>query len=171
LPFDIGLSVELGRFEGPLASLLALGGATAGPATAGVVQAEMLADFWRDRRPGRWLAVGLGGRYDLALAPGPAGGRIVDHRVAPLTALSLTARIEREDGLASAGLRLEAAHRFSRLRGWEQAFRADLQAELIPMAVNDRPLAVFAQAGAAIAPDLARPELQIVLGVRFAQPL
>ncbi len=171
LPFDIGLGLELGRFGGPLASFLGLDGFTAGRAAAGVVQAEMLADFWRARRPGRWLAIGIGGRYDIALAPGPPGARVLDHRVAPLTALSLAARTERDDGLATAAIRIEAAHRFSSVRGWEQAFRADLHAEVIPLAVNDRPLAVFAHAAAAIAPDLVAPEVQVVVGVRFAQPL
>jgi hypothetical protein len=171
LPFDIGLGLELGRVEAPLASALALRPPDAGRAVAGIVHAEVLADFWRARLPGRWLTVGLGGRYDIALARDSSADLVLDHQVAPLTAVSVAARAERESGLAWASLRLEGVHRFSSARGWEQAFRADAEAEITPLAVNDRPLALFAQASGAIAPDLPETEVRLLFGVRFVQPL
>jgi len=40
-----------------------------------------------------------------------------------------------------------------------------------PLAVNDRPVALFAIASAVSAPDLPRPEIRVMAGLRFSQPL
>ena len=166
LPFDVGVLAEVGHVTGPLS--LQAGGPRM---DVGLVHGEVVADFLRSERPGRWLLIGLGSRYQVGLAPDTAGAVGVDHRVAPMTALSVALRGERGDGLASAGVRAEGARRWSSARGWENAFRIDADAELTPIAINDRPLSVFASGAVDSGIDPSRPELRILAGLRFAEPL
>lgn len=166
LPFDIGVLAEVGRISGPLALHSGASGLD-----AGIVHGEVVADFLRSERPGRWLLIGMGGRYHIGVARDAAGEAGVDHRVAPMTALSIALRGERGDGLASAGVRAEGARRWSSARGWENVFRIDADAEITPVAVNDRPLSLFAAALADSGADASRPELRLVAGIRLAQPL
>jgi hypothetical protein len=166
LPFDIGVAVEVGRVHGALAP------AAAGSSLeAGVFHGEVLADFWRSRQPGRWLTVGVGGRYEIGLRRDDAGALLRDHRVSPLSTLALAFHSERADGLAAGGLRAEAGQRWSSARGWEPATRLDADLEVTPVAANDRPLALFAIATAATGADLPRPELRVMAGIRLSQPL
>ena len=88
-----------------------------------------------------------------------------------MSTLAVALHGERSDGLAAGGVRAEASHRWSSARGWERAYRVDADAEWTPLAVNDRPVALFALATAQSAPDLPRPELRVMAGVRFSQPL
>jgi hypothetical protein len=166
LPFDVGVLVEVGHLHGALAP------EAGGPPTgAGVFHGEVLADFWRSRQPGRWFTVGVGGRYEIGMQRDPAEALHLDHRVSPMTTVAVALHSERADGLAAAGVRAEASHRWSSTRGWERAYRVDADAEVTPLAANDRPLALFAIATADTAPDLPRPELRVMAGVRFSQPL
>jgi hypothetical protein len=166
LPFDVGVMVEVGHLHGAL--LPEAGGP---PVDAGVFHGEVLADFWRSRQPGRWLTLGVGGRYEIGVQRDPAEALHLDHRVSPMTTVAVALHGERADGLAGGGVRAEASHRWSSVRGWERAYRVDADAEVTPMAANDRPLALFAVATADSAPDLPRPELRVLAGVRFSQPL
>jgi hypothetical protein len=166
LPFDVGLLAEVGHLHGALWP--EAGGP---PVDAGVVHGEVLADFWRSRQPGRWFTVGVGGRYEIGLRRDAVDVVHLDHRVSPMTTVSVALHGERTDGLAAGGVRVEASHRWSNLRGWERAYRVDADAEWTPIAANDRPIALFAIATAEIAPDLPRPELRVMAGVRFSQPL
>jgi hypothetical protein len=166
LPFDIGVLAEVGHLHGALWP--EAGGP---PVDAGIVHGEVLADFWRSRQPGRWLTVGVGGRYEIGLQRDAAGALERDHRVSPMSTLAVALHGERADGLAAAGVRAEASHRWSSARGWERAYRVDADAEWTPLAVNDRPLALFALASGASSPDLPRPELTVMAGLRFSQPL
>jgi hypothetical protein len=166
LPFDIGVLAEVGRVVGPLVLNPGASGLD-----AGVVHGEVVADFLRSESPGRWLLIGIGGRYHIGVARDEAGVAAVDHRVAPMTALSIALRGERGDGLASAGVRAEGSRRWSSARGWENAFRIDVDAELTPIAVNDRPLSLFAAAIADSGGDASWPELRLVAGIRLAQSL
>jgi hypothetical protein len=131
----------------------------------------VLADFWRSRQPGRWLTLGVGGRYEIGLRRDEAGALLRDHRVSPMSTLALALHGERADGLAAGGVRAEVGHRWSSVRGWERAYRVDADVEVTPLAVNDRPLALFAIATADTGPDLPRPELRVMAGVRISQPL
>jgi hypothetical protein len=166
LPFDIGVRAEVGRIAGPLT--LAPG---APGLNAGVVHGEVVADFLRSERPGRWLLVGVGGRYQIGAARDLGGATALDHRVTPMTALSVALRTERTDGLAAAGLRAEGSRRWSSARGWENAYRFDADVELTPIAVNDRPFSVFAAAAVDSATDPPRPGFHVIAGLRFAEPL
>jgi len=166
LPFDVGVRVEVGRVHGALSP--DPGGP---PFDAGVFNGEVLADFWRSRQPGRWLTVGVGGRYEVGLRRDGAGAPLRDHRVSPMSTLAVALHSERADGLAAGGLRAEASHRWSSARGWERAYRVDADLEVTPLAANDRPLALFAVVSADTAPDLPRPELRAMAGIRISQPL
>jgi len=166
LPFDIGVLVEVGHLHGALWP--EAGGP---PVDAGIFHGEVLADFWRSRQPGRWLTIGVGGRYEVGMQRDPAEALHLDHRVSPMTTVAVALHSERADGLAAAGLRAEASHRWSSIRGWERAYRVDADAELTPLAANDQPVALFAVATADTAPDLPRPELRVMAGVRFSHPL
>ncbi|HXU06292.1 MAG TPA: hypothetical protein VN903_35295 [Polyangia bacterium] len=166
LPFDVGVLAEVGHLHGALWP--EAGGA---PVDAGIVHGEVLADFWRARQPGRWLTVGIGGRYEIGLQRDAAGELARDHRVSPMSTLAVALHSERADGLAAGGVRAEASHRWSSVRGWERAYRVDADAEVTPLAVNDRPVALFAIASAVSAPDLPRPEIRVMAGLRFSQPL
>ena len=166
LPFDIGVLAEVGHLRGALWP--EAGGP---PIDAGIVYGEVLADFWRSRQPGRWLTVGVGGRYEIGLQRDAAGTLARDDRVSPMSTLAVALHSERADGLAAGGLRAEASHRWSSARGWERAYRVDADVEVTPLAVNDRPVALFAIASAASTPDLPQPELRVMVGLRFSQPL
>jgi len=166
LPFDIGVLAEVGHLRGALWP--EAGGP---PVDAGIVYGEVLADFWRSRQPGRWLTVGVGGRYEIGLQRDAAGALARDDRVSPMSTLAVALHSERADGLAAGGLRAEASHRWSSVRGWERAYRVDADAEVTPIALNDRPLALFALVTAASTPDIPQPELRIMAGLRLSQPL
>ena len=166
LPFDVGVLVEVGHLHGALSPQ-----AGGPPLDAGVFHGEVLADFWRSRQPGRWLTLGVGGRYEIGMQRDPAEALHLDHRVSPMTTVAVALHGERASGLAAGGVRAEASHRWSSVRGWERAYRVDADAEVTPIAANDRPLALFAIATAETAPDLPRPELRVMAGIRFSQPL
>jgi hypothetical protein len=161
LPFDIGLLAEVGRFEGALPA----------PGTVGIVHGEVVADFWRSARAGCWLLAGVGARYDAGLARDDAGQLTADHRIAPMTALSVAAHAQRGDGLIAGGARVEAARRWSSARGWEEALRVEGELEAIPLAVNDRPLSLFAAASGDAAGGLSGSEWRLVVGARVSAPL
>jgi hypothetical protein len=164
--FDVGVLAEVGRLYGALWP--EPGGASL---DASVVHGEVVADFLRSPRPGRWLLVGVGGRYEVGLSRDAVGTLLPDQRVSPMTALSLALHGERGDGLLAGGLRAEASRRWSSERNWENALRIDGEAELTPLAVNDRPVSLFAAARADAGGGLPHPELRFVVGVRFSEPL
>jgi hypothetical protein len=137
----------------------------------GAVRGEVLADFLKSPRPGRWITLGLGGRYDLGLGRDPDGALVSDHQVAPMTALAAAARTESEDGLLVAAARIEGLHRWSSVRGWEQALRAEGEIEVVPLAVNDRPLSLVLYTAADAGGGRKGVALSALLGVRIAEPL
>jgi hypothetical protein len=167
LPFDVGLRTEIGRLAGPLG----LPNAGEPRLRAGVVHGEALADFWRSPHPGRWLAAGVGARYDVGLGRDAAGALAPDHLVTPMSALALALHGERRDGLAAGGVRGEAAYRWSSARGWEPNLRAEAEAEATPLAINDRPLSAYALAVVDAAGGLPGPDVRVFVGLRLSEPL
>jgi hypothetical protein len=167
LPFDIGLRTEVGQLAGPLW----IPSAGAPRLRVGVVHGDALADFWRSPQHGRWLAAGVGARYDVNLGRDAAGALAPDHLVAPMTALAVSMHGEQRDGLLAGGLRAEAAYRRSSVRGWEPSWRADADGEATPVAINDRPLSVYAAAFVEGAGALPRPGAQVFVGLRLSEPL
>ena len=167
LPFDVGLRTELGQLVGPPR----IPRAGDPRLLASLVHGEVLADFWRSPQPGRSLSAGLGARYDVVLTRAGAGALTVDHLVAPMSALSLALHGQRSDGLLAGGLRGEGAYRWSSVRKWERSFRAEAEGEVIPLALNDRPLSVYARADVQAAGGLPAPEARVFVGVRLSEPL
>jgi len=168
LPFDVGVKVELGRLAGsfPLAS-------TGAALEAGVVRGEALADFLRSEHPGRWLAVGAVGYYDVRLERQAQGSLGRDHRVMPLTAGCVWLHGESARGLVTGGVRAELGRAWSSQRGWGQAFRAEGEVEVTPVAVNDLPLslvlAAMVEAGHHTPDGNAR--FRTFAGVRLGAPI
>jgi hypothetical protein len=168
LPFDVGVRVELGRLSGNL-PLSATGTAL----EAGVVRGEALADFLRSEHPGRWLAVGAVGYYDVRLER-RAGGRLGrDHQVMPLTAGCLWLHGESARGLVSGGVHAELGRAWSSQRGWGPALRVEGEVEVTPVAVNDLPVSLVLSAtmesGRNTPDDRAR--FRTFAGVRLGAPL
>jgi len=167
LPFDVGLRTEVGQLAGPPG----IPAAGEPRLRLGVVHGEALADFWRSPRQGRWLVAGVGARYDVGLGRDAAGALAPDHLIAPMTALTVAVHGEQRDGLLAGGLRGEGAYRWSSVRGWEPSWRAEAEGEATPLAINDRPLSIYALAVVEGAGALARPEARVFVGLRFSQPL
>jgi hypothetical protein len=167
LPFDVGVRVELGRLSGSL-PLSSPGAAL----EAGVVRGEALADFLRSEHPGRWLAVGAVGYYDVRLERG-GEGLLRDHRVMPLTAACVWLHGESARGLVSGGVHAEWGRAWSSQRGWGQALRVEGEVEVTPVAVNDLPvslvLSAMVEAGRQTPDGEAR--FRTFAGVRLGAPL
>lgn len=168
LPFDVGVKVELGRLAGtlPLSS-------TGAALEAGVVRGEALADFLRSEHPGRWLAIGAVGYYDVRLERQAEGPLKRDHRVMPLTAGCAWLHGESDRGLVVGGLRAELGRAWSSQRGWGNALRVEGEVEVTPIAVNDLPLslvmAAVMEAGGHTPDGSAR--FRTFAGVRLGAPL
>jgi hypothetical protein len=154
--------VELGRLEGafPVAPGVGL--------SAGVVRGEAMADLLRSEHPGRWVALGVVGSYDVDFEQ---RGRLVrDHLVTPLTSLAASAHTESARGLITGGVRAEWARLWSSQNGWGQAWRFEGDLEVTPVAVNDLPLS-FVLGGRL---ELGRPDrgsARLYAGVRLGAPL
>jgi hypothetical protein len=168
LPFDVGVRVELGRLAGtlPLSS-------TGSALEAGVVRGEALADFLRSEHPGRWLAVGAVGHYDVRLEREAEGPLHRDHRVMPLTAGCLWLHGESARGLVAGGVHAEWGRAWSSQRGWGQALRVEGELEVTPVAVNDLPVSLVLSAtmeSGRHTPD-GQPRFRTFAGVRLGAPL
>jgi hypothetical protein len=168
LPFDVGVRIELGRLFGTL-PLSSPGAAL----EAGVVRGEALADFLRSEHPGRWLAIGAVGYYDVRLERVAGGPLARDHRVMPLTAGCAWAHGETRGGLVAGGLRAEWGRAWSSQRGWGQAMRVEGELEVTPVALNDLPLSVVLSGMVELGnntPDGAA-RFRTFAGVRLGAPL
>jgi hypothetical protein len=168
LPFDVGVRIELGRLAGnfPLSS-------PGAALEAGVVRGEALADFLRSEHPGRWLAVGAVGSYDVRLERVGAGPLGRDHRVMPLTAGCVWLHGESARGLVGGGLHAEWGRAWSSQRGWGQALRVEGEVEVTPVAVNDLPLSLVLSAlmeSGRYTPD-GEARIRTFAGVRLGAPL
>jgi hypothetical protein len=163
LPFDVGVRIEVGGVDGtvPLPSSL---GATL---DARVIRGEAMADFLRSEHPGRWLAVGLVGYYDVALERGVPRR---NHRVAPLTGVAASARGESGRGLAVAELRAQWARTWSSRTRWGNEWAIDAELELTPIAVNDLPLSIVVAAHLDLRPQTSTRFLALA-GLRLGIPL
>lgn len=146
-PLDLGVQTELGRVCWP-------GRAEAGGTDAsrvvrlGLAQASVLLDPWRSGRPGNSLELGLGTRYGMDLVfPAPDGWATPDvvHRVAPFTAASLRYRLQDAAGLTIADLRGELVPHWASPGGWLLATEVHARLERVLVALNDEPLAAYAE--------------------------
>ena len=164
LPFDVGVVAEVGHLHGALSP--EAGGP---PLDVGIFHGEVLADFWRSRQPGRWLTLGVGGRYEVGLQRDDAGALDRDHRVSPMSTLAVALHSERADGLAAAAARRGVTPLVERARlGARLPRRRRRRGDA---AGRERSaLALFASP-APRAPRSSAPEMRVMAGVRFSQPL
>jgi hypothetical protein len=168
LPFDVGVRIELGRIGGAVP--LSRPGAAL---DAGLVRGEALADLLRSEHPGRWLAVGAVGYYDVRLERQEQGPLLREHRVMPLTGACASVRCESARGLVAGEVRAEWGRAWSSRRGWGQAVRLQGEVEVTPVAVNDLPLSVVLAAtveAGGHTPDGAT-RFRTFAGVRLGAPL
>jgi hypothetical protein len=132
LPFDIGALVEVGRLQ------VRAGGLS----TLGVVKTAALIDLSRSRDFRRRLALGPVASWDIELGRSPVA--IVDHRIAPFTALLAELHLESSSGLTSCDLRSEVGNAWLSSRGWQHTLTVEAALERVILAINDRPIALFA---------------------------
>jgi hypothetical protein len=151
LPFDVGALVEVGRLR------VRPGGLS----TLGVVKTAALIDLSRSRDFRRRLAVGPVASWDVELARSPVA--VVDHRVSPFTALLAELHLESSSGLTSCDLRGEAGTAWQSSRGWERTLAVEAALERVVLAVDDRPIALFATGRY----DRAAGETLVAIGVRI----
>lgn len=146
-PLDLGVQAVLGRVQWP---------GEPRPDEAGsprvvrleLAQASVLLDPWRSGRPGCSLELGVGSRYGLDLlypATGPWSSPQRVHRLAPFTATSLRLRLQDAAGLTVADLRGELVPHWASRGGWQTAAEAQARLERVLVALNDEPLAAFAE--------------------------
>jgi hypothetical protein len=134
LPFDIGALVEVGnlRWQGT------------GTATLGMVKTAALIDVSRSRDFRRRLAFGPVASWDIELTRSPVA--IADHRIAPFSALLAELHLESVDGLTWFDARGEAGSSLSTLHGWQRELAGEVALERIVIALDDRPIALYATA-------------------------
>jgi hypothetical protein len=151
LPFDIGALVEVGTLRWD----------ATGDATLGMVRTALLVDLSRSRDFRRRLAIGPVASWDLDLTRSPV--TIAEHQIAPFSALLTEVHLESLDGLTSCDLRSEAGMMWRTSHGWNKNLVVEAGLERVIIAVNDRPIALYATARY----DYARSEALAAIGVRI----
>ena len=134
LPFDIGALFEVGNLHWE----------SGAPSTVGVIKTAALIDLSRSRDFRRRLAFGPVASWDVDLAKSSTS--VTQHRVAPFSAVLVEAYLESDDGLTTFGARGEAGTAWHTRGGWQPHLAAEAELERIVLAVNDRPIALFAMA-------------------------
>jgi hypothetical protein len=142
LPFDIGALVEVGH----------LYWLPSARSDLQVIETAALVDFARTRDFRTRFAIGPVASWDVAFDHGAAAGTaqmpltVADQRIAPFSALLADLHVESHDGLTLADARLEAGTAWHSTSGWSPHARAEAVLERVVLAVNDRPVALFANA-------------------------
>jgi len=155
LPFDIGAEAEVGSVRGPLSG---------GPLHIGAVRTVALLELSRASHFRRRFAIGAAARWDLEIEPGGEDSGPRAHAVAPFSLAALDLRAESQSGLTIAGLRAEAGGTWSTDVGWRRWVGAEAEVERVFLALQDRPLSIFAVARFEPSDD----ELTGVIGFRLA---
>jgi hypothetical protein len=154
-PFDVGLDAELGRVTIPVTPVVLPGFDKKAPwVHVGVVRTSFTLDPWRTGQPGRSLALGVGVRYDVDIYPAPTLGkpRFV-HRIAPLTSGSARFRYQTDDGLLALDVFGEAAPHWTSENQWAFLANGYVRLDRTLIAINDRPIAAFAEVGYRYLPE------------------
>ena len=152
LPFDVGVLAEIGHVHARCRPRRAVRPSTSASFTA---RCSPISGARASRAAGSRSASAGATRSGCSATRRARWTR--DHRVSPMSTLAVALHSERADGLAAGGVRAEASHRWSSVRGWERAYRVDADAEVTPFAANDRPIALFAIASADERPGPAAP--------------
>lgn len=151
LPFDLGALVEVGQLDWRATGATGLG----------IVKTAALIDVSRARDHRSRLAFGPVGSWGVTLDRGQA--RVTEQVVAPFSALLAEAHLESADGLTFADLRGEAGMVWHTTGRWTFEQRAEASLERIVLAVDDRPVALFA----AVRYDSELAEATAGVGVRI----
>jgi hypothetical protein len=159
LPFDVGAEVQLGRLAARDDS---------DRVDLGVIRTAALTDWARARTARRRLAVGVSSRWDVELDR--RRRELVRHVVAPFSTAVASAFAESRDGLNAAELRLEGGMIWVSDAGWRPELAARASLERVWMAINDRPLSVYAELAYGSARDEASAEVGIRVGLFSADP-
>lgn len=168
VPFNFGVSVDVGRLEIP-ALPHQLGW------DVGIIDTRLLLDFWRTPSPGSSLRLGVGIKYDIHVTdadPHPE----VEHILSPFTATSLEFRHESKNGLHRLGAGVDAGPSWSDRAGWAMHCEASATYELTILALNDRPISLYSAASyryheRAFASTLPGEEFIATAGLAYSLPL
>jgi hypothetical protein len=151
LPFDIGALVEVGNLRWRAGQ----------DATLGVVKTAALVDLSRSADFRRRFALGPVASWDVDLARTSVA--ITEHRIAPFSALLAEVHVESDSGLTILDLRGEAGTAWHTAGSWQRHLLAEASLERVVLAVNDRPIAVYATARY----DYETSEALAAVGLRF----
>ena len=152
LPFDIGALIEVG-------SLRWRPGSTA---MLGVIKTAALVDISRSRDFRQRFAFGPVASWDVELSRSPVSA--VEHDVSPFSSLLADLHLESANGLTVGDFRAEAGLVWHSFKGaWVMQSRAEASLERIVLAINDRPIALFAD----VRYESASAETIAGLGVRI----
>jgi len=132
------------------------------PASLGIIKTALLVDVSRSRDFHERIAFGPVASWDVDLAGRQA--QIADHRIAPFSAGRLELHFESSDGLTLWDLHGDAGTAWhSETKAWHPQVQAETSLERIVLAINDRPIALYALAHY----DSLRAETIAALGVRI----
>jgi len=133
LPFDIGALVEVGRLE------------THSPtsATLGIVETAAVVDLARSRTA-RWrVAIGPAASWRVELDRMPLA--MADHAITPFSSALVDLHGESDNGLTIGEVRGELGYVWHvGTRGWVVEERAEASIERVVLALDDRPVALYA---------------------------
>jgi hypothetical protein len=136
LPFDIGAEADAGALR------LVPGDPHV---DVGVVRAAVVLEPLRSGSFRARLTVGPLVRWDVLA---DLDSKTADeHRVVPFTEGAAALHLESRDGLSVLDVRAEGGASWSSTTGWGRAASTELGVERVLVAVNDVPIAAFAQAG------------------------
>jgi hypothetical protein len=153
LPFDIGAEAEVGRFRGRISDSVS---------RLGVVRTAALIDVSRSESFRHRLSLGAVARWDLDFDRQELS--VGEHVVVPFSTAVANAYLESKNGLTVAEVTVEGGTAWSNLEGWQTEVSARASLERIVIAVNDRPVSIFAGAEYRRADD----EYVGDIGLRFA---
>ena len=149
--FDIGALFEVGdlRWHGN------------GDATLEVVKTAALVDLAHTRDFKRRLAFGPVASWNVEMMRSPIA--VVDHRVAPFSSVLAELHLESDNGLTLFDAHGEVGTAWHTGGGWRTQWLAEASLERVVIAINDRPVALFASARY----DSSVSDAIAAVGVRF----
>jgi hypothetical protein len=132
------------------------------PASLGIIKTALLVDISRSRDFKERVAIGPVASWDVDLAGRQA--QIAEHRIAPFSAGRLELHFESDNGLWVWDLHGDAGEAWhSETKAWHTQVQGETSLERIVLAINDRPIALYALAHY----DSLRAEAFGALGLRI----
>jgi len=138
LPFDIGAEADFGAF-------VATPGKT--QVELGLVRTALLFELSRSDSFRRRLVFGIAGRWDVLAPDLHRPFSVAEHFVAPFSLGVAGLHLESDNGLSILDVSVEAGTRFSSQSSWGGVLTATGSVERVVVALNDRPLSLYCQAG------------------------